>query len=171
MGLLIDIRREPIRSVITLRPYPRWRTVWTSIAVTVVAAVLALLPAPESMATRLFRVVVLFVGVLSLYVAVLASAWYLLGREVITAAGDSITIEHYIWRRRKRRTTYSSSGITNLRSVGRGQVMQRGRLVSAFASALAFDYQGKAVRFGAGLVGTDVESVLEAMKDAIDFNG
>jgi hypothetical protein len=166
MSLVIEIRREPTCRV-TLRPYPRWRIAVTFAAIAIVSAVLGLASAPDSVVGRALRVLMVLVVPIMTYGALLACAWYRFRREIITATGATLSIEHRIFRRGRKVKTYAADRVQNVRAVGLGQVMLRGRPVSAIASALAFDYEGQNIRFGAGLVGAEAESVVAAIKDGM----
>jgi hypothetical protein len=164
---LVELRNEPDRIVVVLRPFPWWRNVAVMVLITIVAAALVfvLRRVPDSVLVNAILGVAIAAMLGSTYGAVLAAAWYTIGREVVTATHDGITIDHHIVGRRRRRT-FAATSITGLRAVGAQQVMRGGRPVHG-VSALSFDYEGQTVRFGAGLAGPDADRVVLAVTEAV----
>jgi hypothetical protein len=163
MQHLVAVHREPGRVSVVLRPYRRWGIVWASLAVVVVAAAPLLVCIRSGVRVpELVGIALLGIAAYASYGAVLATAWHLVGREVVTATPVSLTIEHFIIRRR-RTQQYSAGNVMNLRAQSAGHVMRRGRPVRA-AAALAFDYDDKTVRFGGGLAGAQADAVVADLR-------
>ncbi|BDG01586.1 hypothetical protein [Anaeromyxobacter oryzae] len=161
MQLLVAVHREQGRVSVVLRPYRRWGMVWVFLAVVVVTVALRSgVRVPEFVGAGL-----LGIAACATYGAALATAWYLVGREVVTATPASITIEHFIIRRR-RTEQYSAGKVMNLRAQAAGRVMRRGRLVRALA-ALAFEHDGETVRFAVGLAGAEADAVLADLQSGL----
>jgi hypothetical protein len=166
MQHLVAIQRESGRVSVVLRPYRRWATVWVFLAVGLAAA--AVLLAGLRSGVRVPELVgagLLGIAAYAAYGAALAAAWCLVGREVVTATPQSLSIEHFIIRRR-RTQQYSAGKVMNLRVQPAGQVMRRGRPVRAVAG-LVFDYDEQTVRFGAGLVGAEADAVVADLRSGM----
>jgi hypothetical protein len=171
VSLIVEIRRDPGTATVVLRPYPIWSRVGVFALVALIAGLLGFAVAPSSTLAGMVRLGLVLTMGLAAYGALLASAWYGFGREIVTATRTALVIEHRVLRPRRKVTTYAADRVQDLREVGLGQVMRRGRPVSAIASALAFDYEGRNVRFGAGLAGAEAESVIAALNEAMQPTG
>lgn len=151
---------------VTLRPFPAWSKFWVPIGV-VVLAVSLMLAAHFWLPPRIVELAwpVLFaLAAAAAYGAILALVWHTAGREVVTVASGHLTIEHFTWRRVRHRS-FSTLGL-KIRTVRAGPVLQQGRQVHG-SPCLAFDQDGKTVRFGAGLEGTEATRVLDALSGAL----
>lgn len=171
MSLIVEIRRDPGTVTVVLRPFPSWKRVGAFSLVALIAGLLGFAVAPSSTLAGVVRLGLVLTMGFSAYGALLGFAWYGFGREVVTATRSTVIIEHRILRSRRRVTTYAADWVQDLREVGLGQVMRRGRPVSAIASAVAFEYEGRNVRFGAGLAGAEAQSVIAALKEAMQPTG
>ncbi len=159
MDALVAVRREPGRTEVVIRAYRDWSKVAGPMALALVVWLLftALVLLPRSRASAFAIALTCGVGLFLAYVLVIAVAWLLIGREIVTATPETLRIEHRILRRVNGRS-YSTTGVVNLRAVSGGPVMHRGRVVEG-APALSFEYGGRVVRFGAGLAGATGEQV------------
>lgn len=167
MEHLATVHREPGRVSVVLRPYRRSGIVWGCLAVALVAAALLLVGMrPGVRVPDLVLIALLGIAAYASYGAALATAWHLVGREVVTATPVSLTIEHFIVRRR-RTQQYSASKVTNLRARGAGHVIRRGHPVRA-APALAFEYDAQTVSFGGGMAGAAAEALATELAMAME---
>lgn len=102
MEHLVTVVREPGRVRVVVRPYRRWGFVLGCLVVVGIAAALLLVGIPPgARVSELVRVALLGIGAYAGYAAVLSTAWHLVGREIVTATPASLTIEHFIVRRRR----------------------------------------------------------------------
>ncbi len=175
MDPLDEVRRDPDKVMVVLRPLRRWSTVVVLAAVALAAILMIVLLVETKTFADVPLLALLGVFAITGESALRAAGWYLLGREVVTATAKSLTIEHYVIVRlgffgRRGKRTYSATSMTNLRAVAARQVLRRGRLVRA-APALAFDHEGTTVLFGAGLSGATAERVVADLAGALTRSG
>lgn len=167
MQQLVAVHREPGGVTVALRPYRRWRNLGVPVVVACTGLIVLLVVLRSgARVPAVVPEVLLGVTGLAAWAASSIIAWHLLGREVVTATPEALTIERFIIRRRSRRQ-YAPGRVVNLRAQPAGPVMHRGRLVSAPA-ALAFDYEGRTVRFGAGLAGARAQALVVDLDAAMN---
>lgn len=168
--LVLEILQQRDGVSVTLRPFPVWSKFWVPAGV-VVLAVSLMLAAHAWAPSRIVELALptlLALAVAAAYGAILAMVWHTAGREVVTVASGRLTIEHFTWRRVRHRSF--SAFALEIRSVPAGPVMQQGRQVHG-SPCLAFDQDGKTVRFGAGLEGAEATRVLNALSGALKHQG
>jgi hypothetical protein len=158
MSRIVDVREEPGRVAIVLRPYTLWQAIVIPIAQVVALVIVVAVREPHSQQDR---VVTALIGLaVGLVLGSLLSwmAYLLIGREEIVAvSGTQLLIDHQVLRHPelRRRRTYAIDRIVNLRAVGKP------------ANTLAFDYNGSPVQFGRGVAGPDADRVLQALAAAL----
>jgi hypothetical protein len=161
---VIDVREEPGRVVIVLRPYALWQSLAFPIAQLAALIIVFSLWEPHPQQDRMMPLLIaLGVGSVLGSVAFLV-AYLLVGREErVAVSGPQLLIDHQVLRRPelRRRRTYAISRIVNLRAVGPVKPPQ------PWGAYLAFDYDGSTVKFGRGVAGSDADRVVNALAAAV----
>jgi len=161
---VIDVRQEPGRVVIVLRPYALWQSLAFPIAQLAALIIVFSLWEGHSQQDRMMSLLIAL-GVGSVLGSIAFSVAYLLvGREErVALSGPQLLIDRQVLRRPelRRRRTYAISRIVNLRAVGPVKPPQ------PWGAYLAFDYDGSTVTFGRGVAGSDADRVVNALAAAV----
>lgn len=160
---VIDVRQEPGRALIVLRPYALWQSLVFPIA-QLAALIVFSVREPHSQQDRVMSVLIALGGGFVLASLAFWMAYLLVGREErVVVSGTQLLLDRQVLRRPelRRRRTYAISRIVNLRAVGPVKPPQpRG-------AYLAFDYDGSTVKFGLGVAGSDADGVVKALAAAV----
>lgn len=161
---VIDVREEPGRVVIVLRPYALWQSLAFPIAQLAALLIVFPLTEPHSQQDRMMSVLIALGGGLALGSIAFWVAYLLIGREErVAVSGTELLIDRQALRRPelRRRSTYAISRVVNLRAVGPVKPPQ------PWGACLAFDYDGSTVNFGRGVAGSDADRVVNALAAAV----
>jgi len=161
---VIDVREEPGRVVIVLRPYALWQSLAFPIAQLAALLILFSVREPHSQQDRKMLVLIGLAAGFVLGSLLYWVAWLLVGREeTVTVSGTQLVLDRQLLRRPQlgRRRTYAIHRIANFRAVGPPKPPQ------PWGAYLAFDCDGATVKFGLGVAGSDADRVLKALAAAV----
>jgi hypothetical protein len=172
---VLAVREEEGGAAIALRPYRIWEKLVVPLGMLVGVAVGAsLLPDSGTGQARAVRSLAVYGTGMGFGVLAALLGFLLAGREeTVTIAGGTVTIDRELlrWPRVRRRRFYPISRVSNLRAVEPPPMKTSGRYVRPVPPPwllyLAFDHEGRTVRFGTGLVGPDADRVLRALARAM----
>jgi hypothetical protein len=173
VGILLEVRQQPGATVVVLRSWRLWKPVAIIAGVGLAAVASAIVlsrspglpPVPVWMAKFLFTAGGSFV-----WGALMLSAEFLTGRQVVTASREFLDIGRQVlgWRSSRRSGKYMTSLVSQLR-VDRGGKTRPPSRPLVDLCAVAFDHQGKKIQFGVGLTTAEAEHVVKVLRQAMGY--
>jgi hypothetical protein len=172
MSRVIDVRQEQGSTTIVLRSFRAWEILTPLLGT--LAGMFILLdsrPAPASPrepdilgGLTIWLIAVICGAALWVLVRLIASR-----EEIVTASRQALVIERQVllWPQWRSRRTYEADSVKNVRAYVDPVARQKRRFPPWLVS-LAFDHKGSTVRFGAGLLGTDADRVVQALARAMN---